>query len=98
MTESRLQVDVSGMDVIMFDGERLPVSPRIHRLIALLMRNSGNVVGFGDLSRHFGWADPGVSNSAKVAVCHARNALKDVGAPVRIETVYGQGYRLRAIP
>lgn len=98
MTErARLEVALNSADVVMFDGERLPASPRIHRLIALLMSKVDTIVSPEELSRHFGWKDAAVSNSAKVAICHARDALKDVGAPVRIETIYGHGYRLRVL-
>lgn len=96
MVDPLLNIALDG-EVVTYGGERLRVAPLVHRVLALFLRNTGKVVPLAELGEHFDWEAPIVSNNAKVAVCKARAALKDVGARVRIRTLYGEGYRLEVI-
>jgi DNA-binding response OmpR family regulator len=77
-------------------GRRLALSPREHDLLELLMRRRGEALARADILREvFGYAfDPGTN----LVDVHVANLRKKLGAaPVRIETVRGVGYRLRAV-
>lgn len=97
MTNDRIQIAGVGRDTIVIDGRPLSVSPRIHRMIALLLDRAGTTVGHVAVRNHFSWPADRADNNAKVAICQARHALRRVEAPVEIESVYGHGYRLQVI-
>jgi DNA-binding response OmpR family regulator len=76
-------------------GERsVTLSPREHALLQHLVRHTGQVADRREiLSAVFGYEfDPG-TNVIDVHVAHLRRKLQ--GTNVRLETVRGQGYRVR---
>lgn len=78
-------------------GERVALlSPREHALVELLVTRVGEVVTRPDILKNaFGYEfDPG-TNIVEVHMGHVRRKLAD--ARVKIETVRGFGYRLRAV-
>jgi two-component system OmpR family response regulator len=77
------------------DGARIDLTAREFLLLALLARNAGRVVGRAEILAHV-WEirfDPG-SNVVDVHVSNLREKLGSAASLV--ETVRGQGYRLRA--
>ena len=78
-------------------GRSVLLSPREHALLSLFIRRRTEVVGRAEILREvFGYDfDPG-TNLVDVHVANLRRKLADEA--VRIETVRGVGYRLRARP
>jgi DNA-binding response OmpR family regulator len=78
---------------VTIDGRRIALSPREHAVLGYLLRRRGEVVTRAAiLADVFGYDfDPG-TNVIDVHVAHLRKKL--AGAPVRIETVRGAGFRL----
>jgi DNA-binding response OmpR family regulator len=74
-------------------GRRIALSPREHGVLGYLLRRRGEVVTRAAiLADVFGYDfDPG-TNVIDVHIAHLRRKL--AGAPVRIETVRGAGFRL----
>ena len=83
--------------VVTIHGRAVPLSPREHALLALLMRRRGEVIGRPEILREvFGYDfDPG-TNLVDVHVANLRRKVG--GEATRIETVRGVGYRLRSRP
>jgi DNA-binding response OmpR family regulator len=75
------------------EGRRIALSPREHAVLGYLLRRRGEVVTRpAILADVFGYDfDPG-TNVIDVHIAHLRRKL--AGAPVRIETVRGAGFRL----
>jgi two-component system response regulator MprA len=77
------------------DGTSAPLSPTEFRLIAALLGHPGDVVRRRELLRA-GWPDGAIvhENTLDQYVARVRRKLLQVGAPDRIETVRGVGYRV----
>jgi DNA-binding response OmpR family regulator len=78
---------------ISVEGRRIALSPREHAVLGYLLRRRGEVVTrTAILAEVFGYDfDPG-TNVIDVHIAHLRRKL--TGAPVRIETIRGAGFRL----
>jgi DNA-binding response OmpR family regulator len=76
------------------DGRTVPLSPTEFRLLAALLGRPGEVVRRRELLRA-GWPDGAIvhENTLDQYVARVRRKLLQVGAPDRIETVRGVGYR-----
>jgi DNA-binding response OmpR family regulator len=79
--------------VVLPGATLIPLSPREHALLALLLRRREEVLSREEILREaFGYEfNPG-TNLLDVHVAHLRHKLE--GAPVRIETIRGTGFRL----
>jgi DNA-binding response OmpR family regulator len=88
-----LRVDADS-PVAWIDDRRVALSPREHTLLQHLVRHAGQVADRrGILSAVFGYEfDPG-TNVIDVHVAHLRKKLES--SNVRLETVRGQGYRVK---
>src|SRR5215470_17372962 len=80
--------------VVRVAGTPVPLTPKQHAILALLLRRRGEVVTRGEiLGDVFGYAfDPG-TNLVDVHVANVRKKIES-SATVRIETVRSRGYRL----
>lgn len=79
--------------VVQPTGTRVPLSPREHALMALLLRRREEVLSREEILRDaFGYESNPGTNLLDVHVAHLRRKLE--GAPVRIETIRGAGFRL----
>ena len=89
-----LSLEAGALEVRVGD-RRVGLSPREHAFLALLLRRRGEVLSRPEILRQaFGYDfDPG-TNLVDVHLAHLRRKLR--GAPVRIETVRGAGFRLVA--
>lgn len=88
-------IDVRAASV---DGCALPLSARETDLLALLMRRGGQVVAKRLVEDQlFGLTGTLGSNAVEVYVHRLRRRIEDGGAAVRIETIRGIGYLLRAL-
>ena len=78
-------------------GASAPLSPTEFRLLAALLGHPGEVVRRRELLRS-GWPDGAIvhENTLDQYVARVRRKLIQVGAPDRIETVRGVGYRVVA--
>jgi two-component system copper resistance phosphate regulon response regulator CusR len=78
---------------VTIDGRRIALSPREHAVLGYLLRRRGEVVTRAAiLAEVFGYDfDPG-TNVIDVHIAHLRRKL--AGAPLRIETIRGAGFRL----
>jgi two-component system response regulator MprA len=79
------------------DGATAPLSPTEYRLLAALLGRPGEVVRRRELLRA-GWPDGAIvhENTLDQYVARVRRKLQQVGAPDRVETVRGVGYRTSA--
>lgn len=77
------------------EGASAALSPTEYRLIAALLGHPGDVVRRRELLRA-GWPDGAIvhENTLDQYVARVRKKLTQVGAPDRIETVRGVGYRV----
>lgn len=95
----RAPLDMAGLAlerdalVVQSAGARVALSPREHALLALLLRRREEVLSREEILREaFGYDfNPG-TNLLDVHVAHLRRKLQ--GAPVRLETIRGTGFRL----
>ncbi|MGI4730328.1 MAG: response regulator [Janthinobacterium lividum] len=79
------------------DGRALTVSAREADLLALLMRRGGQVVAKRLVEDQlFGLTGTLGSNAVEVSIHRLRRRIEEAGAAVRIETIRGIGYLLRA--
>jgi DNA-binding response OmpR family regulator len=80
---------------VQIGARSVALSPREHALLQHLVRRAGQIAGRSEiLSAVFGYSfDPG-TNLIDVHVAHLRRKL--AGANVQLETVRGQGFRLRS--
>lgn len=89
---------VSG--AIAWGDQRLAVSPQMARVMALLVRGAGAIVTRtsieGDLWGHRLDGGPDSTKTVDVYVCRLRRLLREHQAPVRIGTVWGRGFFLKA--
>jgi len=90
-----LQIESSGR-IVRIGDRRVALSPRERALLHHLLRRGSDISTRRELfSEVFGYDfDPG-TNVIEVHVAHLRKKL--AGAQCRIETVRGEGYRLRSI-
>lgn len=73
-------------------GERqASLSPKEFILIEYLLARGGSVVSKAQLESLLG---AGESNKTEVYICFLRRKLEELGAPQRIKTVRGKGYRI----
>ena len=73
-------------------GERqVPLSPKELILIDYLLARGGAIVPKAQLESLLG---AGESNKTEVYICFLRKKLEELGAPQRIKTVRGKGYRI----
>jgi len=101
-TRARRRIRVGDLEIepvlrrVRRNGRPIDLTPREFELFATLVEGVGNVVSKDELVRR-AWA-PGEepsANSLQVHFSHLKRKL-DPMDPVRIETVYGVGYRLVA--
>jgi DNA-binding response OmpR family regulator len=93
---SRLCLD-PGLCRVTYDGQLLSLTPKEYRLLELLLRNHHRVFSRSAILDHLWPCDQAPSEDAiTVHIKDLRQKLKRAGAPSDfIETVYGQGYRLK---
>ena len=97
LTLGRLALDLATREV-MSDGSSIVLSSRETELLELLMRRAERVVPKRVAEDQlFGLTDELGSNAIEVYVHRLRRKLEQAGADVRIETVRGVGYLLRAV-
>jgi DNA-binding response OmpR family regulator len=82
------------MHALAHNGTTTPLSPTEFRLLAALLGRPGEVVRRRELLRA-GWPDGAIvhENTLDQYIARVRRKLLDVGAPDRLETVRGVGYR-----
>ncbi len=94
-----LQLDPSSCEVT-YNDQPLLLTPKEYALLELFLRNSRRVFSCGVILEHL-WAyeeTPG-EEAVRTHIKGLRQKLKAAGAPGDlIETVYGIGYRLKALP
>jgi DNA-binding response OmpR family regulator/HPt (histidine-containing phosphotransfer) domain-containing protein len=86
-----------GLCQVTYNGQLLELTPKEYRLIELFLRNHHRVFSRGDILDHLWPNERAPSEDAvTVHIKDLRKKLKRLGAPSNfIETVYGQGYRLK---
>ncbi len=92
-----LRLDPGSCEVT-YAAEPLSLTPKEYALLELFLRNPKRVFSCGMILEHL-WAfedSPG-EDAVRTHIKGLRQKLKAVGAARFIETVYGIGYRLRAI-
>lgn len=100
--EPRTVLRLGGLDLDLVgrhltrDGQRIDLTAREFELLEVLMRHQGQVVTRAQIADEV-WRDPQTSltNVIDVYINYVRKKLDRAGEPGRIETVRGQGYRLR---
>jgi DNA-binding response OmpR family regulator/HPt (histidine-containing phosphotransfer) domain-containing protein len=93
-----LRLDPSNCEVA-YNGNVLHLTAKEYALIELFLRNSQRIFSQSSLLDHL-WSfdEPPLENTVRAHIKSLRKKLKQAGAEDLIETVYGLGYRLRAIP
>lgn len=95
-----LSVDTLLLDTaarkVTLDGAPVRLARREYALLEILMRNAGAVVSRTDIESRIydDYVEPN-SNVVDAAISILRKAIDKSGAPSRIETRRGEGYRLR---
>jgi PAS domain S-box-containing protein len=92
-----LRLDPGSCEVT-YAAEQLSLTPKEYALLELFLRNPKRVFSCGMILEHL-WAfedSPG-EDAVRTHIKGLRQKLKAVGAARLIETVYGIGYRLRAM-
>lgn len=82
---------------VTYRGETLHLTPKEYGLLELLLRHQGAILSRSTIIDHL-WSfdDPPSEETVKVHLKSLRKKLKAVGVPDNaVETVYGQGYRLK---
>lgn len=89
-----LEVDIHG-HIVTAEDERLPLTEHEFQILSSLAERPGWMCTFGDL-HEIGWDEDyrGDATMVKAAVKRLRRKLAAAGAPVRIESVRGVGFRL----
>lgn len=82
-----------------WQDQLLSLSPKEYNLLELLLRNPKRVFSKGAILEHI-WSfdDPPSEDTIRAHIKGLRRKLKAVGAQGLVETVYGMGYRLKALP
>ncbi|WP_174284580.1 response regulator transcription factor [Sphingomonas bacterium] len=93
---ANVRFDTDSRDVLA-DDRPVALSAREMELLALLMRRGGQVVAKRLVEDQlYGLTGKLGSNAVEVYVHRLRRKIEDAGATVRIETIRGVGYMLRA--
>jgi DNA-binding response OmpR family regulator/HPt (histidine-containing phosphotransfer) domain-containing protein len=97
LTWGDLQLDPVSTNVT-YNGTLVPVTPKEHAILELLLRNSKRVFSCDAILDHL-WSNGAPSEEAiRTHIKGLRHKLKQAGAAADlIETVYGIGYRLRPV-
>lgn len=83
---------------LMVDEQSLALSPKEYQLMELFLRHPQQVLNSDQiLDRIWGFDDIPGKDTVRTHVRRLRKKLKPVGADHWIETVYGLGYRLKAL-
>ncbi|MGB0560846.1 MAG: response regulator, partial [Spirulinaceae cyanobacterium] len=84
---------------VQWQDQVLTLSPKELSLLELLLRNPTQVFTKGAILEHL-WSfdDPPGEETVRAHIKGLRRKLKQAGAADVVETVYGVGYRLRALP
>lgn len=98
LTWGDLSLDPSNCQVI-YQGQLLHLTPKEYSLLELLLRQQGRLVSRGTIiDRLWSLDDTPSEETVKVHLKALRRKLKEVGASADlVETIYGMGYRLKAI-
>jgi DNA-binding response OmpR family regulator len=80
---------------VVYGDRRLPATPRVTKMVGLLIANAGKTVPISTIARAFGWNADRMRGNAKVAISHARRVFREGGVPAVIEPVRHEGYRLQ---
>jgi DNA-binding response OmpR family regulator len=98
LTWGDLALDPSHCQVT-YQGKLLQLTPKEYGLLELLLRQQGRLISRGTIiDRLWSLEDTPSEETVKVHLKALRRKLKAVGAPAALlETVYGMGYRLKAI-
>ena len=90
-----LEINLSTRTVTV-NGEEISLSTRPFSVLASLVRNVGNVVSREKLAREI-WHDDRVTekNVIEVQINHLRSIFSDLGHPLPMKTIRGEGYLLR---
>lgn len=92
----KLQLDPSICEVV-YNGHTLHITPKEYGLLELFLRHQHRVFSRGAILDHL-WSSEEAprEDTVTVHIKSLRQKLKQAGAPADlIETVYGQGYRLK---
>ncbi len=92
-----LRLDPSICEVT-YKGQLLRLTSKEYAIMELFLRNTHRIFSQSALLDHL-WSfdEPPLGNTVRAHIKSLRRKLKEVGAEDLIETVYGLGYRLRAI-
>ncbi|WP_424974233.1 helix-turn-helix domain-containing protein [Dinoroseobacter sp. S124A] len=77
----------------MLDFSDLQLTRHEAMVLAILVVNRSRTIGADEILKRIG--SQGKRKTCSVHICRIRKALKGAGCPLKIETVYGVGYRLR---
>ncbi|WP_017303128.1 response regulator [Spirulina subsalsa] len=93
-----LTLDPSSCDVN-YKGQPVDLSPKEYALLELFLRNPKRVFNKSTILEHlWSFEDPPSDDTIRAHIKGLRRKLKAVEADQLIETIYGVGYRLRALP
>jgi DNA-binding response OmpR family regulator len=98
LTWGDLSLDPSDCQVT-YQGQLLHLTPKEYGLLELFLRQQGRLISRGTIiDRLWSLEETPSEETVKVHLKALRRKLKAVGAPADlVETVYGMGYRLKAI-
>ncbi|RMG06762.1 MAG: response regulator [Cyanobacteria bacterium J055] len=84
---------------VTYDGNLIHLTPKEYSLLELFMRHPRHVFSRSAILEHL-WSfnDPPGEETIRAHIKGLRRKLKEGGAREAIETVYGIGYRLKALP
>jgi len=91
-----LRIDLLAHEV-MRDGQRLDLTQKEYAVLVLLVRHSGQVVSRQQLAEEVWHADLiAIDNLMDVHIKNLRRKIEADGRPALIETLRGQGFRMRS--
>jgi DNA-binding response OmpR family regulator len=97
MTWGKLCLDPSSCKVT-YDERLLQLTSKEYALIELFLRNSQQIFSQSALLDHlWSFEEPPLENTVRAHIKSLRRKLEQAGGEDLIETVYGLGYRLRAL-
>lgn len=98
LTWGDLSLDPSSCQVS-FAGTPIHLTPKEYALLELFLRNPQRVFSQSAILEHlWTYEDPPGTDTVRAHIKGLRQKLKTSAAPDVIETVYGLGYRLKALP